>query len=77
MLRSQAINRKLYIGVMDADELEYLSVVDVRRLESKEKVETYIGIQKASFHFKKNEIGQYVNLVDATFPLKCNYITFL
>lgn len=58
-----------YIGVMDCDELEYLSHVDVRRLETKEReVETYIGIQRPLSLSRKKEIGQYVNLIDATFP---------
>ncbi|MFY0599319.1 MAG: DGQHR domain-containing protein [Cyclobacteriaceae bacterium] len=60
---------KFYVGAMDSSELEFISVVDVRRLEKKEReVETYIGIQRPLSMNRKKEIGQYVNLVDATFP---------
>ena len=60
---------EFYIGVIDYDELEYLSHVDVRRLKSeKREVEEYIGIQRPLSLKREKEIGKYVNLIDATFP---------
>lgn len=61
----------VYIGVMNYDDLEYISFADVRRLElgnENREVEDYIGIQRQLNPTRKREIGKYVNLVDATFP---------
>ena len=61
----------MYIAVMDCGTLEYLSFVDVRRLElgtEKRDVEIYTGIQRQLNASREKEIGKYVNLVDATFP---------
>ncbi|MBO6659879.1 MAG: DGQHR domain-containing protein [Roseivirga sp.] len=61
----------MYVGVMDHDDLEYISFADVRRLElgvDNREVEDYIGIQRELNSKRENEIGKYVNLVDATFP---------
>ncbi|MFZ1784731.1 MAG: DGQHR domain-containing protein [Ferruginibacter sp.] len=58
-----------YLGVMNYDELEYISFVDVRRLQKNDRdVEEYIGIQRPLNEGRVNEIGKYVNLIDATFP---------
>ncbi|MEW4924642.1 DGQHR domain-containing protein [Algibacter sp. 2305UL17-15] len=61
----------IYIGVMDHDDLEYISYADVRRLElgiDNREVEDYIGIQRQLNTKREKDIGKYVNLVDATFP---------
>ena len=60
---------KFYIGVIDYTELEFISMVDVRRLkDEKREVEEYIGIQRPLSEKREKEIGKYVNLIDATFP---------
>jgi DGQHR domain-containing protein len=60
---------KFYIGVIDYTELEFISMVDVRRLkDDKREVEEYIGIQRPLSKKREQEIGKYVNLIDATFP---------
>ena len=61
----------LYVGVMDHSDLEFISFADVRRLElgvDNREVEDYIGIQRQLNSKRENDIGRYVNLVDATFP---------
>lgn len=62
----------MYVGVIDSEDLEKITYADVRRLSSdseNREVEDYIGIQrKLDPKRAKNEIGKYVNLVDATFP---------
>jgi len=62
---------KLYIGIMNYDDLEFISYADVRRLElgkDNRDVEDYIGIQRQLNPKREKEIGKYVNLIDATFP---------
>lgn len=62
---------EFYIGVMDYDELIYISKADIRRLETgneKREVEIYSGIQRELSLRRVKEIGEYVNTVDATFP---------
>jgi len=75
----------IYIGVMNYDDLEYLSFTDVRRMQlgiENREVEDYIGIQRELNPKREKEIGKYVNLVDATFPnsiiiaLSSNYATY-
>lgn len=62
----------MFIGVIDSEDLEKITYADVRRLtENSEnrEIENYIGIQrKLDTKRAKNEIGKYVNLIDATFP---------
>lgn len=61
----------LYVGVMDHDDVEYISYADVRRLElgkDNRDVEDYIGIQRQLVDSREKDIGRYVNLIDATFP---------
>lgn len=62
----------MYVGVIDSEDLEKITYADVRRLSTgseNREVEDYIGIQrKLDPKRAKNEIGKYVNLVDATFP---------
>jgi DGQHR domain-containing protein len=62
---------KMYVGIMDHLDLEHISYVDIRRLKSKNEqreVEVYSGIQRVLSDKREKEIGQYVNMVDATFP---------
>lgn len=62
---------KLYIGIINYDDLEFISYADVRRLEigkDTREVEDYIGIQRELNPKREKEIGKYVNLIDATFP---------
>lgn len=62
----------MYVGVIDSEDLEKITYADVRRLaegSENREIEDYIGIQrKLDEKRAKNEIGKYVNLVDATFP---------
>lgn len=61
----------MYIGAINWDQLEFISFVDVRRLElgkDNREVEDYIGIQRKLDIKREKDIGKYVNLVDATFP---------
>jgi DGQHR domain-containing protein len=61
----------MYIGVINSDDLEHISYTDVRRMElgiDNRDVENYIGIQRILDPRREREIGNYVNLVDATFP---------
>jgi DGQHR domain-containing protein len=61
----------LYVGVMDHDDVEYISYADVRRMQlgiDNREVEDYIGIQRQLSDTREKDIGRYVNLIDATFP---------
>jgi DGQHR domain-containing protein len=61
----------MYIGVIDSEDLEKITVADVRRLREgteNREVEDYIGIQRKLDSRREKIIGKYVNLVDATFP---------
>lgn len=61
----------MYVGVMNCDDLEKITYADVRRLElgkDNREVEDYIGIQRHLDPKREKDIGQYVNLIDATFP---------
>lgn len=60
-----------YIASINYNDLIYISEVDVRRLSSptgQREVEDYIGIQRPLSKNRVKEIGEYVNLIDATFP---------
>ena len=62
---------KIYIGVINYDDLEFISYADVRRLElgiDNREVEEYIGIQRELNPKREKEIGKYTNLIDSTFP---------
>lgn len=70
-LEAQQPIGNMYIGVINSDDLEHISFADVRRLElgiDNREVEDYIGIQRQLDPKREREIGNYVNLVDATFP---------
>ncbi len=59
---------KMYVAIINSDVLEFLSMVDVRRLKDEREVEEYTGIQRKLSPNREREIGKYVNLIDATFP---------
>lgn len=56
-----------YIGVIDSKSLEKISYADVRRISDRD-VERYLGIQRPLSPKRVDEIKNYVNTVDATFP---------
>lgn len=58
----------MYVAVIDSDLLEFISLVDFRRLKDEREVEEYTGIQRKLSTKREKEIGKYVNLIDATFP---------
>lgn len=58
----------MYVAVIDSDVLEFISMVDVRRLKEERELEEYTGIQRKLSTNREKEIGKYVNLIDATFP---------
>lgn len=58
----------MYVAIINADILEHICLVDVRRLKEEREVEEYTGIQRKLSVSREKEIGKYVNLVDATFP---------
>lgn len=60
-----------YVGIMNCDDLIKITYVDIRRLDSDSEmrdVEVYTGIQRELSRGRVKEIGEYVNMVDATFP---------
>jgi len=62
---------EMYTAIIDSQELVYLSFTDVRRLRDdsdNREIEDYIGIQRELSTSREKKIGQYVNLVDASFP---------
>lgn len=58
----------MYVAIIDSDVLEFISMVDVRRLKDERELEEYTGIQRKLSVKREKEIGKYVNLIDATFP---------
>ncbi len=62
---------EFYIGIINHEDLITISFVDIRRLQTgseQREVEIYTGIQRELSKKRVKEIGQYVNMVDATFP---------
>lgn len=62
---------EFYIGIINHEDLITISFADIRRLQTgseKREVEIYTGIQRELSNKRVKEIGQYVNMVDATFP---------
>lgn len=62
---------EFYIGVMSHKDLMKISYADIRRLETGSEfrqVEVYTGIQRPLEKKRVDDIGEYVNMVDATFP---------
>lgn len=56
-----------YIGAVDARDLYEIAYADVRRMQERD-VESYLGIQRELSQPRVNELRQYVQTVDATFP---------
>ena len=58
-----------YIGVMSFGDLVRVSYADVRRLERERRdVESYLGIERPLSPKRVEELKQYVDTLDATFP---------
>src|SRR5437667_9365085 len=56
-----------YVGVMSAQDVLAISYADVRRIEDRD-IEKVIGIQRPLSPERVEEIRQYVQTVDASFP---------
>lgn len=70
LIASQPIG-EMYTAIIESQALVYLSYTDVRRLRENSdnrEIEDYIGIQRELNKSREKKIGQYVNLVDASFP---------
>jgi DGQHR domain-containing protein len=59
---------KFYIGKVKAGDLFDICKADVRRIEMKDEIENYIGIQRPLNQQRVNEIKEYVKTLDASFP---------
>jgi len=59
---------EFYIGKMTAKDLIDISWFDVRRIDKKNGLDEYLGIQRQINEKRIREIATYVTLSDATFP---------
>lgn len=59
---------EFYIGVIDWRLICEITDFDVRRMLKEREFETYLGIQRPLRKDRVQEIEQYVNTMDATFP---------
>jgi DGQHR domain-containing protein len=57
-----------YIGAIAAKDLVEIAYFDIRQLNLKGNIDTYLGIQRRLNETRIKEISQYVNTIDATFP---------
>jgi DGQHR domain-containing protein len=59
-----------YIGKIQWEDLLFICYSDIRRIEKEEKneIESYFGIQRDLSSKRINDIAQYINNIDATFP---------
>ena len=57
-----------YIGAIAARDLVEIAYFDIRQLNLKGNIDTYLGIQRRLNESRIREISQYVNTIDATFP---------
>lgn len=58
-----------YVAAIDSRDLVKITFADVRRIEKEQRdIEIYLGIQRPLSASRVKEIGEYVNLVDASFP---------
>jgi DGQHR domain-containing protein len=57
-----------YIGVIGWKDLLLISFADIRRLGDERTLDNYLGIQRELSPKRVEELKQYVNTVDATFP---------
>lgn len=59
----------MYIASVDSKIITRISHFDVRRIQKEAReVETYLGIQRPLDEKRVNQIGEYVNFQDASFP---------
>lgn len=60
---------EFYVGVISAKKLCEITYFDVRRVIQRERdIERYLGIQRPLDDRRVEELEQYVNTIDATFP---------
>lgn len=59
---------EFFIASIPARRLVEISYFDVRRMLKERDVEEYLGIQRPLNKSRVDELGQYVNTVDASFP---------
>jgi DGQHR domain-containing protein len=57
-----------YIGSISAKDLVEIAYFDIRQLNTKGNIDTYLGIQRRLSDSRIKEISEYVNTIDATFP---------
>ncbi len=60
-----------YVGVMDSKDVEEISYADIRRIETpsqKREIEVVSGIQRPLSDQRVQELKQYVQTIDASFP---------
>ena len=57
-----------YVGVVNATELYKICKAEVRRIERKNDIDNYIGIQRELNPKRVKEIKEYVRTIDASFP---------
>jgi DGQHR domain-containing protein len=58
---------KFYVGTINAQDLLEISYADVHRIEER-KIESFVGIERPLVQSRVNELREYVQTVDATFP---------
>ncbi|MCX5748879.1 MAG: DGQHR domain-containing protein [Candidatus Saganbacteria bacterium] len=58
---------KFYIGRINFKDLLSITFSDIRRIEERD-IEKYIGIQRPLSPKRVDDLKQYINLVDASFP---------
>lgn len=68
VLRTTQPIGEFYVGKMSAEDLIDISWFDVRRIDTKNGLDEYLGIQRHVSDKRIKEIAQYVALTDATFP---------
>jgi len=56
-----------YIGAIRASDIVEIAFADIRRIEQRD-IEKIVGIQRPLLQKRVNEISDYVNTIDATFP---------
>src|SRR3989304_3313538 len=57
-----------YIGVINWKDLLQIAYADIRKLANERTLDNYLGIQRELSPKRVEELKQYVNNVDATFP---------
>lgn len=58
-----------YVGTIDSKDLIAIAYADAMRIkDKKDDFDQYLGIQRELDNSRVDEIGKYVNMIDATFP---------